>query len=29
MTYTVKEFADMFHTTEHTIRYYTDINLLP
>ncbi|MCD8006624.1 MAG: MerR family transcriptional regulator, partial [Oscillospiraceae bacterium] len=19
----------MFHTTEHTIRYYTDINLLP
>lgn len=29
MTYTVKEFAEMFHTTEHTIRYYTDIGLLP
>lgn len=29
MTYTVKEFAQMFHTTEHTIRYYTDIDLLP
>lgn len=29
MTYTLKQFAEMFHTTEHTIRYYTDINLLP
>lgn len=29
MTYTVKEFAEMFHTTEHTVRYYTDIGLLP
>lgn len=29
MTYTLKQFAEMFNTTEHTIRYYTDINLLP
>lgn len=29
MHYTVRQFADMFHTTEHTIRYYTDIGLLP
>jgi len=29
MGYTVKEFAEMFHITEHTIRYYTDIQLLP
>lgn len=29
MTYTLKQFAEMFHTTEHTLRYYTDINLLP
>ncbi len=29
MTYTIKQFADMFDTTEHTIRYYTDIQLLP
>lgn len=29
MTYTLRQFAEMFHTTEHTIRYYTDINLLP
>lgn len=29
MAYTVKEFAQMFHATEHTIRYYTDIGLLP
>ncbi|MDE6604158.1 MAG: MerR family transcriptional regulator [Lachnospiraceae bacterium] len=29
MTYTVKEFAEMFHATEHTVRYYTDIGLLP
>ena len=24
MTYTVKEFANMFHATEHTVRYYTE-----
>lgn len=29
MTYTIREFAKMFQTTEHTIRYYTDIDLLP
>lgn len=29
MYYTIRQFAEMFHTTEHTIRYYTDINLLP
>ena len=29
MTYTLKQFAKMFGTTEHTIRYYTDIGLLP
>ena len=29
MLYNIKEFAEMFHTTEHTIRYYTDIGLLP
>ena len=29
MTYTLKQFAEMFNVTEHTIRYYTDINLLP
>lgn len=29
MTYTIKQFASMFNTTEHTIRYYTDIQLLP
>lgn len=29
MIYTLKQFAEMFNTTEHTIRYYTDINLLP
>lgn len=29
MPYTIKQFAQMFHTTEHTIRYYTDIGLLP
>ena len=27
--YTMKEFAEMFHLTEHTVRYYTDIGLLP
>lgn len=29
MIYTLKQFAEMFHTTEHTLRYYTDIDLLP
>lgn len=29
MIYTLKQFAKMFQTTEHTIRYYTDIHLLP
>lgn len=29
MIYTLKQFAAMFHTTEHTVRYYTDIGLLP
>ena len=29
MIYTLKQFADMFNVSEHTIRYYTDINLLP
>ena len=29
MIYTLKQFAEMFNTTEHTIRYYTDISLLP
>lgn len=29
MEYTLKEFAQMFGTTEHTVRYYTDIGLLP
>jgi len=29
MNYTIRQFAEMFHATEHTIRYYTDINLLP
>lgn len=29
MYYTIKQFAEMFHTTEHTVRYYTDIGLLP
>ncbi len=29
MVYTLKQFAAMFHTTEHTVRYYTDIHLLP
>lgn len=27
--YTIKQFAAIFNTTEHTIRYYTDIGLLP
>lgn len=29
MHYTISQFARMFHTTEHTLRYYTDIDLLP
>ena len=29
MYYTIKQLADMFHITEHTIRYYTDIGILP
>lgn len=29
MTYTLKQFAEMFQITAHIIRYYTDINLLP
>lgn len=29
MEYTIRQFAKMFHTTEHTVRYYTDIELLP
>lgn len=29
MIYTLKQLARMFNTTEHTIRYYTDIGLLP
>jgi len=29
MIYTLKQFAEMFNITEHTVRYYTDINLLP
>lgn len=29
MSYSVKQFAEMFGTTEHTVRYYTDIGLLP
>lgn len=29
MYYTIKQFARMFDTTEHTVRYYTDIGLLP
>lgn len=29
MEYTVGQFAKLFKTTEHTLRYYTDIGLLP
>lgn len=29
MAYTLKQFAKMFNTTEHTLRYYADIGLLP
>lgn len=29
MYYSIKEFAEKFNVTEHTVRYYTDIGLLP
>lgn len=29
MIYTIKQFAKRFNTTEHTLRYYTDIGILP
>lgn len=29
MTYSIKKFAEMFSVSEHTVRYYTDIGLLP
>ena len=29
MNYTIKEFAEKFNASEHTVRYYTDIGLLP
>ena len=29
MTYTIKQFAEKFSVSEHTVRYYTDIGLLP
>ncbi len=29
MKYTMKQMAKMFNVTEHTLRYYTDIGLLP
>lgn len=29
MTCTIKQFAAIFNTTEHTLRYYTDIGILP
>lgn len=29
MIYTVRQFAKMFGVTAHTVRYYTDIGLLP
>lgn len=29
MKYTMKQMAKMFDVTEHTLRYYTDIGLLP
>ena len=29
MTYTIKQMAAMFGVTEHTLRYYTDLGLLP
>lgn len=29
MDYTIKQFAEKFSVSEHTVRYYTDIGLLP
>lgn len=29
MQYTIKQFAQRFSVSEHTVRYYTDIGLLP
>lgn len=29
MKYTIKQMAEMFDVTEHTLRYYTDLGLLP
>ena len=29
MDYTIKQMAQMFDVTEHTLRYYTDLGLLP
>lgn len=29
MNYTIKQFAEKFSVSEHTVRYYTDIGLLP
>lgn len=29
MLYTIKQMAEMFDVTEHTLRYYTDLGLLP
>ncbi len=29
MYYTIRQFAEMFQITEHTVRYYTDVGLLP
>lgn len=29
MQYTIKQMAQMFDVTEHTLRYYTDLGLLP
>lgn len=29
MYYTVKQFAERFQVSEHTVRYYTDLGLLP
>lgn len=29
MQYTIRQLAEMFQVTEHTIRYYTDTGLLP
>lgn len=29
MTYTFKQFAKLFDVSEHTLRYYTDLGILP